>query len=103
LKNDVNAPSKINKQKNVKKIALRSRIQIYQSEVWIRVSGSVPRCHRSATLLTGVKDQGDGLIIGKRRPYYLYWLNPVSSSLYSEDTNMTCLTLFVIFESAEEI
>ncbi len=51
FQNDVNAPSKRNKQKT--RIRIRIRIRIH-SEAWIRGSrsgaGSTPKCHGSATL-----------------------------------------------------
>jgi hypothetical protein len=65
LKNDVNVPTKSNKQKNfLKKLFFvgilkendensRIRIRTHCSETWIRGSrsGSTPKCHGSATLL----------------------------------------------------
>ncbi len=65
LKKDVNVASKSNKQKNFKYKFLVAifkvtdensrmgiRIRTHESEVWIPGSGSVPKCHRSATLVT---------------------------------------------------
>ncbi len=53
LKNDVNVPSKSNKQVNDEnnKIQIRIQIRIHLSEAWIRGSGSTPKCHGSGTLL----------------------------------------------------
>ncbi len=54
LKNDVNVPSKSNKQKKfsvgiLKVTNEKSRIRIHQSEVRGSGFGSVPKCHRSET------------------------------------------------------
>ncbi len=48
LKNDVNVPSKSNKQKNFVDVTdensrIRIRIRIHKSEVWIRGYGSAPK------------------------------------------------------------
>ncbi len=66
FKNDVNVPSKINKQRNFRKkivfvgllkvneenSRIRIRIRIHYSEAWIHGSGSgsTPKCHGSGTL-----------------------------------------------------
>ncbi len=69
FENEVNAPSKSNKQKKVlnkrlvfvgilKVIEENSRIRIHWSEAWIRGSrsGSTPKCHGSATLLSAYSE-----------------------------------------------
>jgi hypothetical protein len=68
LKKDVNVASKSNKQKKLcKKIVfywhlevqwensrIRIRFRIHWSEAWIPGSGSTPKCHGSATLISGI-------------------------------------------------
>jgi hypothetical protein len=75
-KNDVNVPSKSNKQKNFfldikdENSRIWSWIRSHWSEARIRGSGYVPKCHGSPTLI-GIKYSGSG-----SRPYFFVVTDP---------------------------
>jgi hypothetical protein len=55
LKNDVNTPSKSNKQKKLEFLFLVGSLKVTDEKSRIRGSGSVPKCHGSGTLKKKIK------------------------------------------------